>query len=414
MDKNIIIKLEKISKYYKIYERARDRVKEAFSPFRKKYYKEFCAIKDIDLEIKRGEVLGIFGLNGAGKSTLLKIIAGVVTPTAGSVKVQGHVNAMLELTGSLNPELTGEQNIKFNLNFNNIANEKRAQITQEIVEFAEIGRHINQPVKNYSNGMKARLGFGIATATKPEVLIVDEVLAVGDAIFQNKCFIKIRELLKEGTTVVFVSHNVPLMVEFCTRAIFLHDRQILMDDEPRKVAHYYQKALFSSDKNKVIEELYILSGKKSDYEGRVKVKESSGTVNDIAYITNLKINDARGVETSFLEMGFEYTISFDVTFNRNCEKVKIEFVARDITGKFLTLFNSYSSKNIIESIEKNETYHVENTFKCDVYKGQYSIEVDVIEITDDRLAESVDSFKAEIKFEAGSISKENKLYIKKI
>ena len=162
MRKNLAIKVDNVSKFYKIYNRARDRVKEAFNPFKKKYYNEHYVLENLNLEIEKGDVLGIFGLNGAGKSTLLKIIAGVVTPSKGRVTVSGSINAMLEVTGSLNPELTGTQNINFNFDLNRIKGEDRANITKDIVDFAEIGSYIEQPVKSYSSGMKARLGFGIA------------------------------------------------------------------------------------------------------------------------------------------------------------------------------------------------------------------------------------------------------------
>lgn len=413
MNKDIAIKVDNVTKNYKIYDRARDRVKEAFSPFRKKYYKEFCVIDNVSLEIKKGEVLGLFGLNGAGKSTLLKMIAGVVTPSKGRVHVNGHINAMLELTGSLNPELTGKQNIKFNLDINNIEQSLRDKITQDIIAFAEIGEYIDQPVKNYSSGMTARLGFGIATATKPETLIVDEVLAVGDAIFQNKCFVKIRELLKGGTTVVFVSHNVPLMVEFCSRTIFLHERQILLDGEPRFVAHYYQKALFSEDKSKVIKEIQILNGTRAPAVNTTTSVTNDNSCKDIE-VSNMKIYDLENNETCFLETGKEYIASLDICFKNSYKEVKLNFTSQDITGKTLPLFNPYSDDNIIKNINSNDIYSIKNSFKCDVFNGQYIIEIDIIDISDERYKNQLNDSKLEIRFEAGTISKENIIEIVKL
>ncbi|MBK2257731.1 ABC transporter ATP-binding protein [Francisella philomiragia] len=412
MKRNIAIKLTNVSKYYKIYDSARDRVKEAFSLSRKKYSKDFCAVKDVNLEINKGEVLGIFGLNGAGKSTLLKIIAGVVTPTSGRVNVNGQINAMLEITGSVNPELTGAQNIKYSLDLNKVNENERDQITREIIEFAEIGDYINQPVKNYSSGMTARLGFGIATAIKPEILIVDEVLAVGDAIFQNKCFVKIRQLLKGGTTVVFVSHNVSLMVEFCSRAIFLHNRQILLDDEPKRVAHYYQKALFSDDKERVIREIQILNGDIVE-EADSDVKDNFGRDLDNLLVSDLCIYDMSNNATSFLETGYEYILSMDVKFLNDYNKVKVDFDAQDITGKTLTLFNSFSEGNILEGIKSGDVFNISNIFKCVVYKGQYTIRVSFTDISDKRFDTLIESNKIEIKFEVGVLEQENVLKIQK-
>ena len=193
MKNNIAVKFQNISKVYKLYNKPIDRLKESIHPFKKKYHKDFYALRDINLEIKKGEVLGIVGVNGAGKSTLLKIIAGVMTPTTGRVQIHGRVNAILELGSSLKAEMTGVENIRFNLQINGIEKDKE-KITKDIIEFADIGEYIEQPIKTYSSGMRARLGFGIATSTDPDVLIVDEVLAVGDVLFQRKCYAKIEKL----------------------------------------------------------------------------------------------------------------------------------------------------------------------------------------------------------------------------
>ncbi|WP_150465652.1 ABC transporter ATP-binding protein [Francisella sp. SYW-2] len=428
MKKDIVIKLQNVSKNYKIYDSARDRVKEAFSITRKKYYKNFCAIKNVNLEIKKGEVLGIFGLNGAGKSTLLKMIAGVVTPSSGRVNVSGNINAMLELGGSINPELTGEQNIRFSMDLNKVAESDREKIIKEIVDFAEIGNYISQPVKNYSSGMQARLGFGIATAVKPEILIVDEVLAVGDAIFQNKCFVKIRQLLKGGTTVIFVSHNVGLMIEFCSRTIFLHDKEILLDGEPREVANYYQKALFSPDKERVIREIKALNGNvqegvslyddhnaEKENHGDLSLNNDSNTEENDVLINNICVwNDAKGGNASFLETGSDYTVDVDVVFKRNYKKVKIDFSVQDITGKKLSIFNSYSEDNVITNINVSDRYSITNQFKCSLLNGQYSIEVNFLDISDERYDDSLKISNNKFKFDVGVIGKENVIKVKKL
>jgi len=255
MHKDIAVKLQNISKVYKLYDKPIDRLKESLHPFKKKYHKDFYALKNINLEIKKGEVLGIVGVNGAGKSTLLKIIAGVLTPTHGRVIINGRINAILELSSGLKPEMTGRENIKLNLQINGIYNNLE-NLTSEIIEFADIGEHIDQPVKSYSSGMKARLGFGLATSTDPDILIVDEVLAVGDVLFQRKCFTRIENLFKNGKTVIFVSHNAQSVVEFCSHAILLYDREIILEDTPKKVTDYYQKLVFSKDHTQVLNELH--------------------------------------------------------------------------------------------------------------------------------------------------------------
>lgn len=416
MKKDIVIKLQNVSKNYKIYDSARDRVKEAFSITRKKYYKDFCALKDINLEIKKGEVLGLFGLNGAGKSTLLKMIAGVVTPSSGRINVRGNINAMLELGGNINPELTGMQNIMFSLDLNKIEGSERDETIKQITDFADIGDYIYQPVKSYSSGMAARLGFGISTAVKPDILIVDEVLAVGDAIFQNKCFIKIKQLLKGGTTVIFVSHNISLMLEFCTRAVFIHERGLLLDGDPKQVAHYYQKALFSADQESALKEIRALGDEKESEE-----KESTSTTSivDPNYKVDLLTNcvgiyDHEGSPTTFLETGSDYVLSLNVTFQRDFEKLKVKFLAEDVTGKTISTFDSYSDNNLIENVKYLDKYSIVNNFKCDVFQGHYTVYVKFFDISDARFDSELIASEIGVRFEAGVVGKDNNIKIGKI
>ena len=202
-----VIKLEGVSKYYRLYGSPRDRLKEALSPFGKMYHERFYATKNIDLEVKKGEILGVVGENGCGKSTLLKLITGVLVPSEGKVTVRGKITALLELDAGLNPEYTGVQNIYFYGAIIGYSREEMEQKYDEIVEFADIGKFIYQPLKTYSSGMKSRLGFALAVSVDPDIFIVDEVLAVGDMYFRRKCYNKIHELFEKGRTVMFVSHD---------------------------------------------------------------------------------------------------------------------------------------------------------------------------------------------------------------
>lgn len=220
MNKSTVVKVQNVSKVYKLYDKPFDRVKEVFSPFKKKYHKEFYALDNVSLELKRGEAVGIIGRNGNGKSTLLKIIAGVLNPTKGHVNVKGKISAILELTSSLKPELTGLENIELNLKINGFRDKEIPEKIKEIEEFAEIGEFINQPVKTYSSGMRSRLGFGIATAVEPDILILDEVLAVGDFNFQQKCLAKINGM-RERISMIFVSHSMNSVRLFCDNVMVL-------------------------------------------------------------------------------------------------------------------------------------------------------------------------------------------------
>lgn len=220
MNKSTVVKVQNITKIYKLYNKPIDRVKEALNPFAKKYHKDFHALNGVSFELKRGEALGVIGRNGNGKSTLLKIIAGVLTPTKGHSNVKGKISAILELTSSLKPELTGLENIALNLRISGFKDNELENKTKEIEEFAEIGEFIKQPVKTYSSGMKSRLGFGIATSSEPDILILDEVLAVGDFNFQQKCLSKINSM-RNNISMIFVSHSMNSVRLFCDNVLVL-------------------------------------------------------------------------------------------------------------------------------------------------------------------------------------------------
>ncbi len=239
MNKDIAIKVESLTKVYKLYNAPIDRMKEVLHPFKRKYHKDFYALNDVSFEIKRGEIVGILGKNGAGKSTLLKIITGVLTPTSGKVIVNGRVSALLELGAGFNPEYTGMENIYFQGNLMGFEYNEIKQKVQAILDFAEIGDFIYQPVKSYSSGMFARLAFAVAINVEPEILIVDEALAVGDMVFQAKCMAKMTALMKSGATVLFVSHDTHSVKTLCKKAIFLHNGTIIDFGESAKVVGKY-------------------------------------------------------------------------------------------------------------------------------------------------------------------------------
>ncbi len=238
MSKSVVVEAKHITKIYKLYKKNTDRVKEVFSPFKKKYHKEFKALSNASLTLKKGEALGIIGRNGDGKSTLLKIIAGVLTPTRGSVNTKGRIAAILEVTSGLKAELTGMENIRLNLKINGYKGNEIRKRTEKVIEFAELNNFINQPVKTYSSGMKSRLGFGIVTSIEPDILLLDEVLAVGDFVFQQKCLSKIKSMRK-SMSVVFVSHSMNSVRLFCDRALVLNKGSIVYDGIPDDAIKLY-------------------------------------------------------------------------------------------------------------------------------------------------------------------------------
>jgi len=244
----IAIRVQNLSKCYEIYDRPQDRLKQSIIPRLrrlaklppKSYFREFWALKDISFEIKRHESVGIVGRNGAGKSTLLQIICGTLSPTAGNISISGRVAALLELGSGFNPEFTGRENIYMNGALLGLSREEINKRFDDIVAYADIGDFIEQPVKTYSSGMYARLGFAVAIHTDPDVLIIDEALAVGDMPFQTKCFARMNELRARGTTILFVSHSLGTVASFCDRALYLRKGEQIAFGSVNEVAKQYQ------------------------------------------------------------------------------------------------------------------------------------------------------------------------------
>lgn len=244
MSSSLAAAVENVSKCYHVYTRNIDRLKQAFSFGRVERYRRFWALKDISFEVKRGDSVGIVGVNGSGKSTLLQILYGVLQPTSGKVQVNGKIGAMLELGGGFNPEETGRENVLINAAIMGIAPDQIPALYERIVSFADIGEFIDQPVKVYSTGMVVRLGFALQINAPKDILIVDEAMAVGDELFQRKCYAAMEKFMDDGGTVLFVSHAAALVKQLCSTAIFL-DAGRLVQKGPCKVAvDNYQKFLY--------------------------------------------------------------------------------------------------------------------------------------------------------------------------
>jgi ABC-type polysaccharide/polyol phosphate transport system ATPase subunit len=243
----VAVRVKEIGKCYQIYDKPGDRLKQFVMPRlkrlvgggRQQYFTEFWALRNISFEVKKGETLGIIGRNGAGKSTLLQILCGTLTPSSGSVEINGRVAALLELGAGFNPEFTGRENVYLNASVLGLGNEEIDARFDSIVAFADIGDFINQPVKTYSSGMFVRLAFAVAIHVEPDILIVDEALSVGDIAFQNKCVLKIRELRDKGTTLLFVTHDLSTLQLICDRVAWLHDGETVMIGDPVTVSQEY-------------------------------------------------------------------------------------------------------------------------------------------------------------------------------
>src|SRR5947207_4697132 len=241
------LRVENVSKQYRIYATPGDRLKESITRGRLKRHREFWALRDISFEIEKGTTTGIIGPNGCGKSTLLQIIAGTLEPTHGEVWHEGRISALLELGAGFDPEFTGAENVFMNASLLGLSRRETDALFPQIKRFAEIGDFLYQPVKTYSSGMYVRLAFAIAASVEPDILIIDEALAVGDAVFQHRCLRRLKELHERGTTVLFVSHDAAAVRALCSRAILLNQGRMIADGKPTEVLNRYQEIVMERE-----------------------------------------------------------------------------------------------------------------------------------------------------------------------
>jgi len=251
MQTEYAIRAEHLSKVYNLYSHPMDRLKEALNWRGRRYHQEFHALRDVSFDVRRGETLGIIGRNGSGKSTLLKILAGVLTPSEGHAEVEGRVSSLLELGAGFNPELTGMENVFFQGTLMGFTRSEMQQRIEGILSFADIGDFINQPVKLYSSGMFVRLAFACAVSVDPDILIVDEALAVGDVFFQNKCFHRFQRLRESGKTTLFVSHDLGMVKQLCSRVLWLETGQLKMAGGKDEVCRTYFNTILTATRSSV-------------------------------------------------------------------------------------------------------------------------------------------------------------------
>jgi lipopolysaccharide transport system ATP-binding protein len=401
---DIAISIKNLSKVYKLYDQHIDRLKEALHPLKKKYYHQFYALKNVNLQIKKGEILGIVGRNGAGKSTLLKIITGILSPSIGDISVVGNISALLELGIGFNPELPGIENIYLNGTIKGFTRKEMSAKVEDILSFAEIGDFINQPIKTYSSGMKARLGFALAINMDPDILIIDEVLAVGDELFMRKCYAKMEEFFRSGCTVLLVSHRVNTINEICSRAIFLDQGEKILDGPPKMITAHYQKFLFSkaNEKNKIKSDILQLNediSKKNNFtENDRQIKKNQedkieGTIQKPFFIPNFKpkstvetknadvniedihLETLTGERVNSLVMGEDYIYSCKVIFNVPAEKVVFSMAINNEKGGIISSAKSgigiKDYGNVIGYIAKGDCFEVKWKFKCNLLPGNY-------------------------------------------
>ncbi len=335
MGEEIAISLKNVSKCYKRYAHPVDRLKEVLLPGKSRA-QEFWALGDINLEVPKGETLGIIGQNGSGKSTLLQIIAGTLTPTTGEVLVNGRVSALLELGSGFNPEFTGRQNVFFNGQILGLSQAELEAKFDDIAAFAEIGDFIEQPVKTYSSGMAVRLAFAVIANTEPKILIVDEALSVGDAKFQARCMKRIRQMKDQGVTVLFVSHDSGSVKMLCKSAVLMNYGRILEIGAPKEVVNHYIALLSSNNSEVEIEYIKSDSLSEPDYslikKDEDKVEPDSSLLKDnsnevkIEYLNN---NAFSNLDHSPLKIDEDKVEPDSSLLKGNSNEVKIEYLNND-------------------------------------------------------------------------------------
>ncbi|MEO2207450.1 ABC transporter ATP-binding protein [Paenibacillus pabuli] len=300
-----IIEIEQVVKTYKLYDKPVDRLKEALSITKKKYHREFSALNGVSFSVKKGDALGILGKNGSGKSTLLKMITGVLSPTSGNIQVDGKIAAILELGAGFNPEYTGRENIYLNGLMMGYSREEMEPRIAAIIDFADIGTFIDQPVKVYSSGMFARLAFAVSINVDPDILIVDEALAVGDIRFQTKCIDKMKELKSKGTTILFVSHAVEQVKRFCNKAVWIKDGVVEAIGDASEVVDQYEDFMKNYIEDHIVKRNVTIDIQENQAIEELVLPENPDI---LAYITEAHINKENFRTHERLEVVIDYDV----------------------------------------------------------------------------------------------------------
>ena len=382
MDKNLAISVQGVSKIYKLYDKPIDRLKEAVSLTHKSYHRDFFALSDISFDVKKGETVGIIGTNGSGKSTILKIITGVLSPTTGTAEVSGNISALLELGAGFNSEYTGLENIYMNGTMMGFSREEMQRRMDDILRFADIGDFVNQPVKTYSSGMFVRLAFALAINVDPEILIVDEALSVGDVFFQAKCYRRMEEMMKNGTTILMVSHDMGSIIKYCDKVVLLNRGHFVAQGEAGKMVDLYKKIL--ANQTDELAEALIEEKKEAlglPVEATVSDKRMKDRMNlnpevqeygdGRASFEDFGTLDARGNVTNLLLKGEMFTIRERIRFHAPIEMPIFTYTLRDKKGTDITGTNTMFEGADIKPVKDGDVYTVSFRQKMNLQGGEY-------------------------------------------
>lgn len=368
------IKVTNVSKIYKLYDTRAARLKDALGLTKNRGYQEHAALHDITLDIKKGETVGIIGTNGSGKSTLLKIITGVIRQTQGEVEVDGRISALLELGAGFNNEYTGIENVYLQGTMMGFSKEEVDKKMDAILEFADIGEFIHQPVKTYSSGMFVRLAFAVAINIEPEILIVDEALSVGDVFFQSKCYRKFEEFKELGKTILFVSHDLSSITKYCDRAVLLNKGVKVMEGTPKEAVDQFKMALVAQEEEQRKENSSLWKPEHAGEKWRDALAVNPETLeygDKKAEIIDFAIVDKAGKVTNVVRKGEPFTIKMKVLFQEGVAEPIFAFTLKNRMGIELTGTNTMLEKQPVEPKNAGDVQVVGFTQKMTLQGGEY-------------------------------------------
>ena len=388
------IDVRDVTKIYKLYDKPIDRLKESLTPLHRNYHRDFYALNHISFQVKKGETVGIIGTNGSGKSTILKIITGVLTPTIGTVQVDGVISALLELGAGFNMDYTGIENIYMNGTMMGFSRKEMDEKLQDILDFADIGDFVYQPVKTYSSGMFVRLAFALAINVDPEILIVDEALSVGDVFFQAKCYRRMEEIRKSGTTILMVTHDMGSIIKYCDKVVLLNRGEFVAEGAPGRMVDLYKKILAGQMESlkEELEEMNDFSGDSVSGGGALEDKEfkkeetrSGGLMKDKiavnanrteygdgrAEIFDFGLEDQRGNLSNLILKGEMFTIREKIRFFADIKAPIFTYTIKDKKGTSLTGTNTMYEGADIKPVKNGDVYEVSFTQKMTLQGGEY-------------------------------------------
>jgi lipopolysaccharide transport system ATP-binding protein len=413
---DVAIRVQAVSKHYLMFDRPEDRLKQSIVPrlqrlagrTPRQYYRDFAALHDVSFEVKRGETVGIIGRNGSGKSTLLQIICGTLQPTHGTVEINGRVAALLELGAGFNPEFTGRENIYMQGAILGLSRQEIDQRFDAIAAFADIGHFIEQPVKIYSSGMYVRVAFAVSVCVDPDILVVDEALAVGDEAFQRKCFARIEQIQARGGTILFVSHGAQTIVQLCSRAMLIDGGELLLEGRPKTVVGQYQRLVNASaetapairaeirrapTEEPTVSAVTVAPDMAIDEnlpQSAPETKETNPEKSAGAFDPNLvpqstielesrgaRIRDVRiltlnGQQVNILQLGRRYVYEYFVDFSSAATNVGFGMFIRTVEGLGLAGAHTIFSRTLrTKSVASGATAHVQFEFSCFMLPGTY-------------------------------------------